>query len=112
MLGLRRWHINLLISAVGATFVVIFAYRLDAGPHSDFLDGFTSRVASDALLWPGWTLLGRPDYVSPQALCLANAVIYGCFFFLLMTIVGRTIDAIRGRHITDIERSDLRRYLR
>jgi len=114
MLGLRRWHKNLLLSEVLATIVVIWGYRavIAAGTAPSFGERFAAGLWT-ILLAPGWWLLGKPGDGSLAAVCLLTAAVYTAVFFAILSlmtfIVGRlrAIVSIKGR-----QQPDLARYLR
>ena len=108
MLGLRRWHKNLLISEVLATAMVLWAnHRAVIAPES--LDGHV-------ILSPGSRLLFWASYPPRAFICLAAAVVYAFVFFGLLTFIFRFVDHARWSAMRPMrmesERHDLNRYLR
>lgn len=114
MLGLRRWHINLLISEVLATAVVLWAYHDIATAPPRFLAG----IIGELLLLPSIVLLwiATPPVPLPVA-CLTAAVVYTAIFFFVITATCRIVDharwfAMRPVRPSQLDQHELDRYLR
>ena len=119
MLGLRRWHIVLLTSELGATFVVLWAYRdiisARQGPHD--LAHLMAGLGGALLLVPGSKLLFWMKYPPLSAICVAAAVAYTAVFYFFATAICLFFESelfriMQSARITDIEQNDLTRYLR
>ncbi|HVP43073.1 MAG TPA: hypothetical protein VMS96_06550 [Terriglobales bacterium] len=119
MLGLRRWHVNLLVSEAIATAIVLWAYndviKGREGPHvwANLLAGFGGSI----VLSPGSGLMSWMKDPPLWAVCLAAAVVYSLFFFLVATTITHLIDvgrfsALKSMRIRGGEQQDLHRYLR